>query len=166
MSHACETLWRVYDTINEWIRFSDTKAGAVLAVNGVIVATFFTDIGGFKDYLCNHPLLVYPLILGILTELASIYFALCCLSPTLKTNDPTSLIYFAQIAQAFETPQDFEEKATAAFDDGTQSTTQIAQQVWANSHVAWKKCRAVNKSIVALAFTVILGIVAVALSLT
>ncbi|MBE0682000.1 MAG: hypothetical protein IH589_08790 [Anaerolineales bacterium] len=39
-------MWRIYGTLNDWIRFSDTKAGVILATNGVVAGAVFSDPTG------------------------------------------------------------------------------------------------------------------------
>jgi len=48
MPTTLEILWSTYDTINGWIKFSDTKAGAILAANIAILAILFSKFIDFK----------------------------------------------------------------------------------------------------------------------
>lgn len=158
MNTELETLWKTYDTVNEWIRFSDTKAGAILAANGVIAGIVLANLASAKDFLHKNPVFLIFLITGVIAGCMSIYFSIRCLNPTLRVGEPTSLIFFAHVAQKFEKPSDYEQAVSKAFTDDVQAMAQIAQQVWANSSVAWKKYKAVVWAIRFLELTVLVGI--------
>ena len=50
-----EPLWKIYETINEWIRFSDTKAVAILGINGVFASFVFSNLYEIKTMLDAYP---------------------------------------------------------------------------------------------------------------
>jgi len=159
MNTTIETLWKTYNVINEWIRFSDTKAGAILATNGVITSIVLPKLSDYTIFLNDHLVLLILLILGIITTFISIISSIICLSPTLKIGTKTnSVIFFANIAENFETYNDYEKNALDVLTDEKHAATQIAQQVWANSKVAMKKYKAVAWAIYSLELTIIIGI--------
>ena len=162
MNTTIETLWKTYSIINEWIRFSDTKAGAILAANGVIASIVLSKLANGKNLLDVHPIFPILLIIGIITTFISIILCIICLSPTLKVGDKTnSVIFFANIAERFETHCDYEKIAQDVLADEKQAATQIAQQVWANSKVAWKKYKAVAWATYFLELTILIGILSI-----
>lgn len=154
MNNELEYLWKTYSTINEWIRFADTKAGGILALNGVIAGIVISKILGSTDCLQNHPGLSILLVIGAITAFGSIYFAVRCLNPTLKVGESSSLIFFAHVAKAFSTPDGYRQAVQKTFTDDGQLMTQISDQVWANSKVAWKKYKNVVWATRFLALTV------------
>lgn len=165
MNSVLSTLWQTYETINEWIRFADTKAAAVLGINGILVGFAVTNLSSLMiSVLSNEWLLVVALMTGLST-LVSVYFAIKCLNPTLKIGEPTSLIYYAHIASQFTSPKDYYQKATESFSDDIESTRQIANQVWVNSIVSWKKYQAVTRSIWFLIFSLFLSVLGLIVSM-
>lgn len=138
-----ETLWKTYDTINEWIRFSDTKAVAILGINGVVAGFVFSNLKELKLVLSSYPIILIPLIIGIFTCSVSVYFSIICLAPTLKVGDRDSLIFFAHVAEKFKTPGDYEKAVRQILKNDNDLMGQITNQVWSNSKVAWKKYNAV-----------------------
>jgi hypothetical protein len=159
MKTTIETLWKTYGIINEWIRFSDTKAGAILTANGVIASIVLSKLANSTNFLDIHPIFPILLIIGTITTFLSIFFSIICLSPTLKVGDKTnSVLFFANIAERYKTHCDYEKKAHDVLSDEKQATNQIAQQVWANSKVAWKKYKAVAWATYFLEFTILIGI--------
>lgn len=160
MNTTIETLWKTYNVINEWIRFSDTKAGAILAANGVIASIVLSKLPGYKVFLNDHLMLLILLILGIITTFISIISSIICLNPTLKIGSKTnSVIFFANIAENFETYNEYEKNALDVLTDEKHAAAQIAQQVWANSKVALKKYKAVAWATYSLEGTILIGII-------
>lgn len=160
MNTTIETLWKTYNVINEWIRFSDTKAGAILAANGVIASIVLSKLSEDNVFLNNHPIFLIPLILGIITTFISIISSIICLNPTLKIGTKTnSVIFFANIAENFEIYSDYEKNALDVLTDEKHAAAQISQQVWANSKVALKKYKAVAWATYSLEGTILIGII-------
>ena len=60
-----DNLWKIYDNISELIRFSDAKATAILATNGVIVGFYFSNISTLKDILTDRPIVFIPLLVAV-----------------------------------------------------------------------------------------------------
>jgi len=59
MKEALVTMWNIYNTVNELIRFSDTKAGALLALNGIILTIIASKAIDYGDFLFSHGLLLF-----------------------------------------------------------------------------------------------------------
>ena len=160
MNTTIETLWKTYNVINEWIRFSDTKAGAILAANGIIASIVLPKLSDHKVFLNNHPTLLILLMMGITTAFISIILSIICLNPTLKIGTKTnSVIFFANIAENFQTHDEYEKNALDVLIDEKHAAAQIAQQVWANSKVALKKYKAVVWATYSLEGTILIGII-------
>ena len=160
MNTKIETLWKTYNVINEWIRFSDTKAGAILAANGVIASIVLSKLAESKVFLDNNTIFFYPLTIGIILTCISIVSAIVCITPTLKIGTKTnSVIFFANIAENFETYNDYEKNALDVLTDEKHAAAQISQQDWANSKVALKKYKAVAWATYFLEGTILIGII-------
>lgn len=150
---ATETLWRVYAAINEWIRFADTKAGAILAADVFLVAESVgqlkDDDGKFLKWAFYTPDALCVLI-GILFLVISAALALNCIRPRTRVpkNSPRSLLYFGHIAE-FKTPTDYATTART-IDRRDTAYDEISHQVWINSRVARSKHQFVAWSVVTL----------------
>lgn len=165
MNSKLENSWKTLETINEWIRFADTKAGGVLGIVGVIAGIILSVLAGAGgNFFSQYPLLFLFLVLGILSGCGAIYFAIRCLNPTLNVGEPTSLIYFAHVAQKFETPTSYRQAIDKGFADG-QMLSQITDQIWANSKVAWRKYRAVTWAIRFLTLTILITVVSIMITI-
>ena len=92
MSVKIEALWKTYNSINEWIRFSDTKAGAILAANGVIASIVLSKLTKSNVFLDGHPIFLFPLIIGIILTCISIISCLICITPTLKIGNKSNSV--------------------------------------------------------------------------
>jgi len=156
--NTIETAWQIYATVNEWIRFSDTKAGAILAADGVIAAVAFSLLPE------PVPAAYLPLIVsGAVSGVLSVYFSILCLNPALRFGEPNSLIFFAHIAQRYQGPNEYAEALVGVFSEEEAAAAQIAAQIWVNSRVALKKYRAVTWATRSFGFTVaviVLGVMA------
>ena len=161
MKTTQESMWRIYGTINEWIKFSDAKAGVILATNGIIAGAMLSDPTGLKEFLYQRPVFFIPLILAILTACFSIYFSLRCLNPTLNFGKQDSLIFFAHIAQKYETAEEYKSEAKKTFLDDDLATSQIAEQIWVNSKISRRKFEAVNSATYFLVATIFISILSV-----
>lgn len=166
MNSKLENSWKTLDTINEWIRFADTKAGGVLGIVGLIASIMLSVLARVGSNLLNqNPLLFLFLVLGILSGCGAIYFSVRCLNPTLNIDEPTSLIYFAHIAQKFKTPLSYRQAIDKGFAE-EEMLSQVTDQIWANSRVAWKKYQAVTWAIRFLTLTVLITVVSIVITVT
>lgn len=155
-------MWKNFNTINEWIRFSDTKAGAIVAANGVIATIVLSKLAESKNFFDSYPIFLVLLVIGILTTFISIILSIICLTPTLKIGrTSSSLIFFASIAEKFDSYDAYEEASLNALTVDEQVFSQITHQVWANSKVAWKKYKAVTWATYFLIITILIGLVSI-----
>jgi len=165
MNSKLEHSWKTLGTINEWIRFADTKAGGVLGIVGIIASIMLSVLAGTSGNLPSHdPLLFLFLVLGIISGCGSTYFAVHCLNPTLNVSEPTSLIYFAHIVHKFKTSASYQQAIGKGLADD-QMLSQIADQIWANSKVAWRKYRSVTWAIRFLTLTILITITGIMIAI-
>lgn len=143
MDSKLEILWRIYATINEWIKFSDTKAAVILGTDGVIAGIILTNFVTIRSMLYKYPGFYILFSAGALAILLSVYFTVRCLNPTLDVGEADSLIYFAHISKKFKTSHEYSKEVNKIFNEDSKIEEQINDQIWANSKVAWKKYTAV-----------------------
>ena len=100
MNVELQTLWSIYGSTSDSIRFADTKASAVMATLTVAISVVMPNVPKF-DVLLQLP--IFILLLGSISVVAGIvsfYFAVRSLLPasSVQATDAGSLIFFGQIA--------------------------------------------------------------------
>ena len=147
LAKATEHLWRTLQTINEWTRFADAKAAAVLTADGVLIGL---AAGLLKDHwepLKTHRFILLVAIVGIVAMIVSSIGCVMCIIPKLTVKGGTgsgSRLFFDHIAQ-----NDQATYLASAIDlaDDERAFREVATQVWANAKVAREKHREVALAI-------------------
>lgn len=145
---SLEMGWRTFENIREWIVFSDAKAGAVVAANGVIIAVlalFRIEEGWFLQGV---------LLLTIVLSVVSITLASLAVLPNLNVGESRSVLFFAHIAKRrpvnkspdrLQSQQDeFVSEFSTVMHGPSRLLNELGSQVWANAEVAWRKYRYVT----------------------
>jgi hypothetical protein len=155
-------IWKIYETVNEWIRFSDSKAGAVLAANGVIIGLLAPSAIKFKQLILSDTFLTNISIACLTSLLVSVVLSLVSLTPTLKIIQPKTHIYFGHIAESFPDASSYQKELSDNPKVTTSLSAQIAGQIWANSKIALWKYRLTKWAILSLGLAIISSIASVA----
>lgn len=145
MNDKLETMWKIYDTINALIKFSDAKATAILALNGVML-TFIFSLFNKYNLMLNNKLLFSFLLIGLLLGIISTLFCIKCINPILDFSGPKSLIFFGDISKNFKYHHEYARTVRNEYDEFLQ-LTQIADQVWIISGIACKKYKSMRIAI-------------------
>jgi hypothetical protein len=145
-----EHYWNTFTQINEWIRFADTKAGALITLNSIIIGFIASNLKTVTDAISISDCLIALSVLGSLSLIISLLFALKCILPNLSVGEPKSNIFFKHISKKYSNAQEFKEQLTTS----TDTIDDLKTQIWANSRVADNKYSAVNKSIIAFSFLI------------
>lgn len=153
-----ENLWNTYNALNEWIRFSDTKATALLAINGVITGFYFSNIAQLKSILSDKPITCFPLLMIVVFIFLSSLFSMFCIIPRLKINKKDSLIFFYDIAKKYSNVEEYQ-KAVEESLIGGNFKKELSSQIWANSKVSTKKYDWVTFSICFFVATIFFSLV-------
>lgn len=164
MNLALESLWRTYDTINEWIILADTKAAAILAAQAVVVGLVVRAMPDPPHIAWAHRQLVWVLPLVIVTALVAAGASLWCIAPTLKVGEPQSVIFFAHVAKRYETAELYVETARQAWTSEERASAELGSQIWANSLVASRKYWHITIATAGFAANLVLSVAAVLLS--
>lgn len=139
MSAAIETLWKVYQTVNDWIRSADTKAEVVLVTDGAI-ATVAATVASFTDsFFQSHPAALVAGTVGLVAVVISALFSVAALQPSVSCPSESSLIFFGAIRGGFKTANEYEQAVRQVFPDEAQALREISHQVWVNSCIASRK---------------------------
>ena len=141
-------MWKTYEAIQELIRFADTKATAVLAINGVIAGFYFSNIGTLQAVLLQKPASLALLLMVSGFLLISSGFSAYCIIPRLVNSESKCLILFCDIAK-FRSYTDYEKAVQEELGED-EFEKELAHQVWANSKIATRKYEAVTVSIIIL----------------
>lgn len=127
--------------VNEWVRFSDSKAGILLTLQGVILTIIFTLTTTPKpEWSLTFGFFIFGLVLfGV-----SIVVGVNAILPTLDVGAPTSRVFFGHI-KAHKHASDYLKEVS---NSGYNFEEDVLTQIWANSVVAWKKYELVGTAIV------------------
>ncbi len=138
---ATEHLWRTLQSINEWTRFADAKAGAILTADGVLGTLAASIVKEHWTDLSKHGFFRPLALVGGFFLMASAMVCVKCLYPkTRVTGETRSLLYFHHIA--IDDLNKYLESTEALCDD-EKANREVAKQVWANAKVAREKHREV-----------------------
>jgi len=160
MDSSLESLWKTYDTINEWIRLADTKAAVVLAAQAVIIGLVLGAVPDGPATTVLQAQLGWALPGAIFTGLVAALFALWCINPILKVGEPRSVVFFAHVAKGYSKPECYAKDALEMWTDSDKAAAEVSCQVWANSKVAWRKYWRVTVAIIAFAVNLIFSVLA------
>jgi hypothetical protein len=166
---------RTLAMINEWVRFLDAKAGAVLAANAAVIAAGFGLLKDNLPYLRTHPFSFVILCVACLMFVASVVTCLYCIVPTLSpyksplhklfafwtphvrrasSEDKTSVLFFGHII----TGPDYLSKLRSIQHNHDAMALQWAEQIAANSEVARSKTESIAKAIQFLMWGLVLSL--------
>ncbi len=146
-----EYQWKTYNVINEWIRFSDAKAGAILAANGAIVTIAIDSASQINALLSESFIFWIFFLIGVSSLFLSTFFSLRCLTPKLKVGSSESIIFFGHIANS--SLRDYRINVKEVFGKEVE-LNHLCDQIWANSKVAWGKYEFVALTIKCFSITV------------
>lgn len=149
-----ESMWRTYETVNDWIKVADAKSATILGAEGVLVG--FIATRGPRGVLCNWAY-VGVSALFYLVSLLTAYFCVRCINPRLDVGEPTSIIFFRHVAESEGGASDYVTSARATWSDDEKASEDLCGQIWANSRVAIKKHLWVKRAIWAFLASIILA---------
>lgn len=146
MTDDTENLWKIYDTNKDWIKFSDSKAVALLGISGVILSIIFSNINKFLTLIQNY--IFGMMIIGICCLIFSIVFAMFCLYPRTSKTDKNkkSVVYYKDIAEGFNNYDEFFKKCKKNLNPENMDEI-LSKQIYEISIVANNKYKRVRTSI-------------------
>ena len=140
-----ENLWKTLTTINEWVRFSEGKAVALLTAQGVLIAVLSqilltgNQIFGTIESLLSG--------IAIILNTASMFFSFLCLNPRLKLRGGISPLFFGSIASSFKDSIEYYEFYRSKMNTDETISKELCGQIFVNSQIANRKYRHVAYSI-------------------
>ncbi|MEV6925872.1 Pycsar system effector family protein [Dactylosporangium sp. NPDC051485] len=139
-------VWTPLQHVNEWIRFADGKATALLAASGVLggLLAGTHPIGAVHRPADVLALGAFVIAMAAVTTCAGV--SLLSLQPRVRRRLATpSLLYFGDVMRQFaESPERFSAAFLALAADNVALGREIARQVWTNSAIASVKFRLVS----------------------
>ena len=154
-----ENSWKSLQLVTEWIKFSDVKAGALLAASGAFGGYLTTNLVDVTRWKLT-PMHTAASLLALASVLVSAFLAVRVLNPRLDIGGPPSLLYFRDVAGRHkEDREGFVESYLTLVADDAHLATALAEQVWANNIVASYKFTHVRRSVWALAAGLAFGFV-------
>jgi predicted PurR-regulated permease PerM len=142
-----EEYWKILNKTTDWIKHSDTKAVVVLTVYGIIITIIYSNSKEILEHLNNSSFSVVLTLLAAILGLISVLFSFLTINPRLKNPNSNSIIYFGHIQEKHKTFNDFYEHSQGVLSDENKYEKQLAEQVYVNSKIAWRKFKNVTYSI-------------------
>ena len=159
MDEKFEKSWKFYTLIIDWIKFSDTKAAAILAINGVIFGLIFRNIFEIMQNFPEKNLYVgLSIIFGIITGILSIFYCVYCLFPNTGNNKP-SIFFFGHISKNYSNVEDYKKDFQKIISLNPMLNLQISEQIWEVSRIALNKYERVKWAMIFLGFTIVFLII-------
>ncbi|MCO5278938.1 MAG: DUF5706 domain-containing protein [Saprospiraceae bacterium] len=134
-----QELWNILTKTTDWVKYSDAKAVLLLTLHGVVLTIVYTNANSVYDFSSTNWFTILLTILISGTSLTSIIYSFLVVNPRLKNTNPTSLIYFGHIQEKFKNHKDYFQTAKTILKDKELLDEQLAEQIYTNSKVAWKK---------------------------
>lgn len=144
-----DNYWNTYNTINEWIKFSDTKAGIIITIYSVILTILYSNANDTYQIVSSSWIYISLTLLSAVVAIFSLFNCFRCLIPRVKNekSNHKSVIYFGHITTEFESHETYEQYATDEFADDAKFQKQIAEQIYTCSGIAQKKFKNVSQAI-------------------
>lgn len=138
--------WSILTLTIDFVKYSEAKAGILITIYGIILTLIYTNANQVYEAISTNEILLLISVLNVIIALVSLFFAIKCVSPQLKNNNPNSIIYFGHIQEKFDNYEDYF-KFSKEVIDNDKFDEYIAEQIYINSKVAWKKFKDVTWSI-------------------
>jgi len=143
--------WDIFKTINEFSRFSDTKAGVILAFAGGSAVFLSNRIDALHEIIVQHAadcwgIALYVVVFAYLVSLVgAIAAALKSIWPSMGNGETRSLIFFKHIAEDFSGDHARYAEKLRSLDDQAMEA-ELAQQICANAVIAHAKFEWVSRA--------------------
>ncbi len=154
-----EDLWNIFSNINDWVRFADTKAAAVIAGQVTIFALAIPRILTNGTIIATSIWLLLLLALSLILGALTLLYALKCILPRLKVGEAKSLIFFGHIAQAFSDAKAYQEMVERHLNEPSGLRDHLVHQIWSNAVVAWDKYKTSTWALRFFAFGLVLNVI-------
>lgn len=132
--------WKALSLVNEWLRFAEAKAAAVIAVAGVSGGVVYNLVKGVSDAPC-------PISVMTIVSIGFILGAGVCSAMVfiprrknpIQGDDFINLLFYSHIARKYPDEPTYAQVLSALTSNPIELTRHIAHQVHANAGVAQHK---------------------------
>jgi hypothetical protein len=142
--------WNIYNSIKDWIKFSDTKAGAIVAFYGVSGGVLLINSRDNAEFLFSNFWVFFFFLITVVFSSISLLYALLVILPRETETHTHSLIYYRDIAENFENDTRYSHEFYEIFNDEDRAFKEVTKQIWVLSNIATKKYYWVSWSMRAL----------------
>lgn len=142
-----EEYWKILDKTNDWIKFSDTKAVVILTFYGIIITAIYSNSNEVYAFLSGSIFSISIAIIAVLLSITSVLFSFLSINPRLRNLNPHSILYFGHIQENYSNYTDYFEHSRDVISNDTEYEKQIAEQIYVNSKIAWKKFKNITYSL-------------------
>lgn len=132
-----EDLWKTLSSVNEWVQFSEGKAVALLAAQGVLIGLLSQGQLGQEQNLETAELTLGSI--AVVLNALSMFYAFLCLNPRLKSSGGVSPLYFGSISSSFNSSNEYHDYYKDKMSDGASISKELCGQIFINSQIASKK---------------------------
>ena len=129
-----QRLWQTLSQTNEWVKYSDGKAVALLGIQGVLIGLVVALAKDFSTDVSLAPAIFF--ITGTTCIVAAMFFTFLCLIPHLRGSGKTSPIFFKSVAINFKNPEEYSRYLRENFNSDENASEALAEQIYANSKIA------------------------------
>ena len=138
-----DNLWRTLQSVSDWIRVADAKAGAALAIDGALLAITAARLRG-TTALSSTATVGSSLTIAVAA--LSGLLAIWSVVPRTRWLRANSMVHYGTIA-AFSTSGAYHKAAVAAFSEPDGIVEALTAHIWTISRSARRKYRLVTLAI-------------------
>lgn len=159
-----DRLWQIFSSTNEWLRYSDGKAVALLGIQGVLIGLAIAFISSSSSSEKPVASTIF-LIIGFVSLVISMFASFMTLSPRLKGSGKISPIYFGSISVNFKNSDSYTKFLKENFNTDDKVTDALSEQIHTNSKIASIKFKWVSWSMRFLVIGFVFWVVSVVIEL-
>lgn len=142
-----DNYWKILQTNLEWIKASDQKATIILTIYGIIIPFVNSRSEELFESISGHPEILVFMGLAGLSSLVSMYSAFRCLTPRIFKNFRPSVIFFGSIVEQYPDDESYLAALQKKMSTEELIEEEIAEQIFINSRVAFRKFKDVARAI-------------------
>ncbi|MGW1619564.1 Pycsar system effector family protein [Streptomyces sp. NPDC002172] len=133
-----DNAWRTLQTVTDWIKHAEAKAAVTLTAAGVIGGIVYSLVTTAR--LHDLPFALAASLCALLTAGSATATAMVLRPRRKNIGQPPNLLFFEHVAHAYRSPEDgYPEALARLLADDRALTVAVAEQIWANAHVARRK---------------------------
>jgi hypothetical protein len=152
-----DDLWKTLSSINNWVRFSEGKAIALLAAQGVLIGVLSKESFGSVEAMTRAQLIL--ITIAMILNSVSMLFAFLCLNPRLRLHGGISPLYFGSISSSFGSSDEYYHYYRQKMSDADSSSKELSGQIFVNSQIAFRKYKYVAYSIRSLFLSIFIWVI-------